>query len=279
MIAKRLPIICFILCPLLSAQTTTSDFATEQLFQIASKEEQIYKKIAEDPDFYTEDDLDRRINDLVQAYRTYLTDHPKDVNALILYGKLLRRVELYEEAFNAFLKADSLDPTIPVVKQQIGTYLAEQGKGKAALPFYLNAIDLEPETAVYHFALGQLLYKYKDDFLKEGLFTEAALEREGMQAFRQACRLDPENFDFNMRLGEAYYDMRSPDWHTALTHWDAMLEKFGQSGLRQEILNLHKANVLAQLGRYTEARQLAESVKEPNLQFSKQKVLDAISLH
>ena len=36
------------------------------------------------------DDLDRRINELIQSYRTYLLDQPDDVSAYILYGKLLR---------------------------------------------------------------------------------------------------------------------------------------------------------------------------------------------
>jgi len=260
-------------------QSEKTDFASDRLFQITSREEQIYKKIAEDPNFYSADDLDRRINELVQSYRTYLTEHPDDVNALILYGKLLRRVELNEEAFNAFLKADSLDPKIAVVKQQIGTHLAEQGKGKAALPFYFSAVELEPETAVYHFALGQLLYAFRSEYLEDHLFTSDALERETLKAFRKAVSLEPDNFDFQMRLGEAYYDMASPDWKTALLHWNQMKKDFGDEQLRVEIIDLHRANVLAKLGRYSEAKELAEAITEPNLQFSKQQVLDAIALH
>ena len=131
-----------------------SDLASKRLLNIAEKETQIYQKIAENPEFYSEGDLDRRINELVQSYRTYLLDQPDDVSAYILYGKLLRRVQENEQAFLAFLKADELDPEIAVVKQQIGNHLAEEGKGKAALTFYLQAVELEPETAVYHFALG-----------------------------------------------------------------------------------------------------------------------------
>ena len=39
-----------------------SDLASKRLLNIAEKETQIYQKIAEDPEFYNEDDLDRRIN-------------------------------------------------------------------------------------------------------------------------------------------------------------------------------------------------------------------------
>ncbi|MGJ8640994.1 MAG: tetratricopeptide repeat protein [Opitutaceae bacterium] len=252
-----------------------SNFATDRLLKITQREESIYKKIAEDPEFYTESDLQRRIEELVQSYRTYLTDNPNDVDALILYGKLLRRVDQTNQAFTAFLKADELDPEIAVVKQQIGTHLAEQGKGKAALTFYLAAVELEPETALYHFSLGQLLYQFRDEFLEEGIFTRDAIDRETVKAFRTAVKLEPENFDFQMRLGEAYYDQSSPDWKSAHLHWN-QLRKTLEGGLRGEIVDLHRARVLGKLGRIEEAKEICLTIQLPNLQFSRQRVIDEI---
>ncbi|WP_269522826.1 tetratricopeptide repeat protein [Coraliomargarita parva] len=272
---SRFSILLICLTPLAAAQT---DFASERLLGIANKEEKIYKKIAEDPEFYSATDLDRHIQELVDAYRSYLADNPDDPSAYILYGKLLRRLDENEQAFESFLKADELDPNIAVVKQQIGTHLAEQGKGKAALTFYLRAVDLEPETAVYHFALGQLLYRFRDDFLKENIFTRDALDREMLRAFRQAAVLEPENFDFQMRLGEAYYDLASPDWKAALLHWKK-LAKTADSDLRLEIIHLHQARTLGKLGRYEEAQELADTVQTPGLQYSKNVVLDEIRQH
>lgn len=258
--------------------TGQTDFATEQLLSIATTEEEIYKKIVEDPDFYNDVDLERRINELVQSYRAYLIDNPKDVNALILYGKLLRRVGERDQAFTAFLKADELDPEIAVVKQQIGTHLAEEGRGKAALPFYLQATDFEPDVAIYHFGLGQLLYRYRDEFISERLFTRDALDREMMKAFRKAASLEPDNFDFQMRLGEAYYDQNSPDWKSALLHWKKMRDNLDE-GIDFEIINLHYARVLGKLGRAQEAREICQTVVHPKLQKSKQQVLSEITLH
>lgn len=256
----------------------TADLASKQLLAIAEKEASIYRKIAEDPDFYSERDLDRRINELVQSYRSYLADKPKDVSAYVLYGKLLRRLGEYEQAFVAFLKADELDPEIAVVKQQIGNHLAEDGKSKAALTFYLNAINLEPETAVYHFTLGQLLHDFRSEFIEDGVFTREALEREMLKAFRQAAELDPDNFDFQMRLGEAYYDLSSPDWRAALVHW-RRLRSESTTSVQAEIIDLHQARVLGELGRFDEADKLASGVKNPALQKSKQQILDEIAQH
>lgn len=255
-----------------------SDLASNRLLAIAEKEASIYKKIAEDPEFYSADDLDRRINELVQSYRTYLVDQPDDVSAYILYGKLLRRVEENEQAFLAFLKADELNPEIAVVKQQIGNHLAEEGKGKAALTFYLRAVELEPETAVYHLALGQLILDFRQDFIQDGIFTRDALEREMLKAFRKAALLEPDNFDYQMRLGEAYYDLISPDWKSALIHWNK-LRKQTVTRLQIEILDLHRARVLGKLGRAEEARTLLSQVLTPALQNSRKQVLDEISVH
>jgi len=255
-----------------------SDLASTRLLAIAEKEAKIYQKIAEDPEFYSEDDLDRRINELVQSYRTYLVDQPDDASAYILYGKLLRRVQEHEQAFLAFLKADELDPEIAVVKQQIANHLAEEGKGKSALTFYLRAIDLEPETAIYHFGLGQLIYDFRAEFIEGGIFTQDALEREMLKAFRKAATLEPENFDYQMRLGEAYYDLTSPDWKSALIHWK-QVRKQASTPLQVEILDLHRARVLGKLGRAEEAQTLLDQVLNPALQNSKQQVLDEIAMH
>ena len=258
--------------------STGSDLASQRLLSIADKEAGIYKKIAEDPAFYSNDDLDRRINELLQSYRTYLLDQPSDVSAYILYGKLLRRVRENEQAFNAFLKADELDPQIAVVKQQIGNHLAEEGKGKAALSFYLQAVDLEPSIPIYHFSLGQLIHEFRSEFIKSGIFTRDALEREMLKAFGKAVELEPDNFDYQMRLGESYYDLASPDWKSALIHWNR-LRQSTTTLLQKEILDLHSARALGKLGRTDEAKALLVQVQTAALQGSKKQVIDEITQH
>lgn len=275
---RRLFLAVVLVCGTAPAIAAESGFADKRLAEIALKEERIYKKIAEDPEFYSADDIDRHISDLIASYSTYLLDYPKDVNALILYGKLLRRVQNYDEAFSAFLKADEIDPNLAVVKQQIGTHLAEAGKPKAALPFYLRAVELEPETALYHFALGELLNEFRNTYIEEKIFTRDALEREMLKAFKKAVDLNPEAFNLQMRLGEAYYDLSSPDWKSALLHWDKMRKETGNE-LQAEILDLHRARVMGKLGRTNQAIELAENVQTPSLQRSKQQVLDEIAQH
>ena len=250
-----------------------SEANTQRLFEIAAKEEAIYKQIAEDPDFYSDADIERRIFELIEAYQNYLENTSDDVEALILYGKLLRRAGEVEAAFQVFLRADQLDPQIAVVKQQIGTYLAEKGKSKAALLYYQQAVEYEPDSAVYNFSLGQLLYRFCDEFVNAEIYTRDAIDRAMIKAFSNAVLLHPESFDYYIRLGAAYNDQASPDWEAALRHWQKPNQTFKES-YQIEIIHLHAARVLGKLGRHEEARKLAESVNHSALQKSKQEVLD-----
>jgi hypothetical protein len=99
-----------------------------------------------------------------------------------------------------------------------------------------------------------------------------------LKAFNKAVALEPNAFDLKMRLGEAYYDLSSPDWKSALLHWNKM-RKEAKNELQAEILDLHRARVMAKLGRSGEAITLAQKVQTPGLQRSKQQVLDEIARH
>ncbi len=279
-LAKTIILIFLASTQLTSAQNDHSDFATKRLSEITARETELYRKIETDPEFYSKSDLERKVNDLIDAYRSYLSDHSEDTSALILYGKLLRRVGEDKQAFKAFLKADELDPKIAVVKQQIGTYLAEAGKATAAFPFYLQAIELQPNVAIYHFGLGELLNSFRSDFVENQIFTDAALDREMLNAFRKAANLASANFDLQMRAGEAYYDLVNLEWESALLYWKE-LRKTQTDDLRLEIVALHQALVLTKLLRFKDASKMLEQIKLPALEASKadvqQKIKEALN--
>ena len=257
---------------------TRSDLDSQQIYRISQREQSIYKQLENQPEFFTTEELEHRLGEIILAYGNYLSDNPDDVEALILYGKLLRRLGENERAFKVFLRADELDPAIAVVKQQIGNYLAETGNGKAALTFYLNAVDLEPEIPEYNYALGELLHGFREEFLSDQLFTRDALDREMLKAFRIAARLKPDNFDLQMRLGETYYDLANPDWKAALLHWEKLRKATSDyNELRCQILDLHRARVLVQLGRSAEAGELVSEIEFPVLQPAREQILEEIT--
>ncbi len=212
-----------------------------------------------------EADFSRRAAAISSEYDRLLAANPDDITLLILYGKFLRRMGSDEDAHRLFVHANRIDGKLAVVKQQIGSHLAEQGQYAQALAFYLTAVQLEPQTGAYHFGVGQLLFAYREAFIEDGAFTREGLDRQMLQAFSEALRLEPDNKDFRFRLGEAYYDVEKPDWEAALALWKSF-ESRELTDLERDAVRLHKARVLVEMGRKDEAASLITQPVVPSLE-------------
>jgi len=190
--------------------------ADKQLEDLHTKEITTFLQLTVTAEDYDEEEKERLLEDLIREYDRYISRNPEYALGYVFYGKFLRRVNESREANRMFMKANELDPNIPSVKQQIGNFLAEEGAFEFALPYFLAAIELSPDTAVYHYQLGELLYTFKGAYIADKIFTLKTLEIQMMDAFKQAAILEPENRDFQYRYTEAFYDIDSPNWTLAL---------------------------------------------------------------
>jgi tetratricopeptide (TPR) repeat protein len=202
------------------------------------------------------------IND---EYRKYLGDHQNDVNALVLYGKFLRQVGERERANLAFTAAYQIDPKLAVVSQQLGNYLAEEGRYASALDDLKRAAALAPTEPLYHYQIGELLSVYYDYFIKDKIYEQAAINEAMAAEFARAAELNPQEPGFAWRYAECFYDMENPDWKAALAAWDA-LAKVVTAPAELEVIRLHRARVLLELGRRDEARPLLDQPVRPALE-------------
>src|SRR5206468_7516084 len=143
-------------------------------------------------------------------YESLLRENPKFAAAYADYGYLLRKVGMRKESASMLLKANQLDPDIPMVKNQLGNYLAEDGKPLEAAPYFLAAIKLAPNEPLYHYQLGTLLVEGRDVFIRSGEWTRAALDHAMHEAFRRAAELAPDRFEFAYRYAESFADMENP---------------------------------------------------------------------
>ncbi|MGJ3244025.1 MAG: tetratricopeptide repeat protein [Opitutales bacterium] len=251
------------------AGTTLAD---KRLAEIQAEQQALAEAYARDANQFDATEWQRRLRQLADRYDAYLAENPEDTTALILYGKFLRSVDATEQAVEVFLRVDQIDPDIAVVKQQIGNYLAENGRYMAALTYFLRALELDPEVARYHFQVGELLFRYREEFLLDGLYSRSDLDAAMLDAFRQAYQFEPDNTGFALRLGEAFYDIRDPDWAAARTHWETVLAQVDEP-LTRDACRLHLARVLGKLGQLDKARELAETVTAPALQHSRNALL------
>lgn len=212
---------------------------------------------------------------VMNAYENVIRAAPKFADAYAAYGLLLSRTGNRENAVRAFLKANELDPNIPMVKNQIGNYLIEEGRYSDALGYYLAAIKLKPDEPLYHYQLGSVMREYRKFLVADGLYSSGKIDELMQSAFREAARLAPDNWGYIYRFAESYYDLETPKWEEALAEW-TRLEEIAKPGVEEQTIRLHQANVLARLDRRDEARQIVDSIVEPSLARAKAEVLERI---
>ncbi|HTZ20353.1 MAG TPA: hypothetical protein VMC06_05680, partial [Opitutaceae bacterium] len=221
---------------------------------------------------FDEQNLRGKMQDLVFDYEDYLKKYPNLAAGYAAYGVLLGKIDMRRQSAAMLLKANQLDSSLPIVKNQLGNYLAEEGKPLEAVNYFLAAIKLDPNEPLYHYQLGTLLTEARDDFLKSGEWPRPALDRAMHEAFRRAAELAPDRIEFTYRYGESFYDLEKPDWDAALKYWGALEERL-KPGIEQETVRLHAANILIKQGKFDLARTLLATVTAAPLARQKEKLV------
>ena len=221
---------------------------------------------------FDEQNLRAKMQDLCFDYEDYLKKYPDLAAGYAAYGVLLGKIDMRRQSTAMLLKANQLDPNLPLVKNQLGNYVAEEGKPLEAAGYFLAAIKLDPNEPLYHYQLGTLLTEARDDFLKSGNWQRPALDRAMHEAFRRAAELAPNRIEFTYRYGESFYDLEKPDWDGALKYWGALEERL-KPGIEQETVRLHAANILIKQGKFDLARALLVTVTAAPLAKQKEKLV------
>ena len=195
-----------------------------------------------------QEDVERirpRLQNLVFDWEAYLRDYPEKTEGLIGYSMLLGNPLLDERhrAKALLLKANMLDANLPIVKNQLGKYLAEEGLPLQALPYFVAAADLVPDEPLYHYQIGQLLGGARQAFLESPEWSVEAIDKAMQDALAEAVRLDPESISYAYRYAESFYDLENPPWDDAMAAWRE-LEQRSESPVEQQMMRLHQANVL-----------------------------------
>jgi tetratricopeptide (TPR) repeat protein len=221
---------------------------------------------------FDQENFKSQLQQLSDAYSMLLRDHPDFAEAHVDYGQMLWKIDMRQEAVVQLLQANDLEKDIPLVKNLLGNYLAEDGRPIEALPYFMAAIQLAPREPLYHYNLGLLLSSARDDFLKGDHWTRAALDHSMLEAFRRAAELAPDRLEYTYRYAKAFYDLETPDWENALKAWRA-LEPRAKPGLQLQLIRLQEANILLKQKKPDDARALLDAITEPKLADEKQKLV------
>jgi tetratricopeptide (TPR) repeat protein len=246
--------------------------AERSLKKIVERQKEVFAEAAKQGEALDEGSFRQHVQSITHDYELLLRNNPSFAAGYAAYGYLLAKVDMRKEATSMLLKANQLDPDIPLVKNQLGNMLAEDGKPLQAAPYFIAAVKLEPNEPLYHYQLGTLLVEARADFLKTGEWTREALDSAMHHAFKRAAELAPERFEFAYRYAESFYDLEKPDWEVALKAWSALEEK-APTQIERQTMRLHAANICLKTGKGDHARALLETVDEPKLQGQKQKLV------
>jgi tetratricopeptide (TPR) repeat protein len=250
----------------------TVNMAERSLKKIVETQREVFAEAAKQGDKLDEGSFRQQVQSITHDYELLLRNNPQFAAGYAAYGYLLTKIDMRKEAMAILLKADQLDPEIPLVKNQLGTLIAEDGRPLQAVGYFLAAVKLEPKEPLYHYQLGTLLAEAREDFLKTGEWKREALDGAMHNAFKLAAELAPDRFEFAYRYAESFYDLEKPDWAAALKAWSDLEEK-APTAIERQTMRLHAANICLKQGRKDHAKALLETVTEPKLQGQKQRLL------
>ena len=251
-------------------------FSEQILGRILDREERFFAK--DSVHEKNEKEMTRQAQEIVANYENYIAQNPKDTNALILFGKFLRKVGQEEHATEFFLEADKINPKLAVVKQQLANYLIEKNMPIDAFPLLVLTIELDPKEAIYHFHLGNFLFLFQEDLIKEKILTKSAVQSFMHRSFKEAKNLKPHNLEFQLRYAQSFFDFTDSNKTEALLVWKHIEHAFPEcTVLEKDYFRLCQARVLLELNFRKDASALIHSVTSKSLRKTKDQMLMQIN--
>ncbi len=256
-------------------ETETRSMAQVMLEQLNKEEQEAYDEYSR---ALTKEDVARvqtRLGEIVNAYDRLIAAAPDYVPAYVSYGLMLNRVGERIASNAMFLKADQLDPNIAVVKNQLGNYMAEEGEFNEALGFYLMATELAPEEPLYHHQIGNLMHGYRKLFVATKMYDNKSIDLLMQENFRKSVERAPKSWEYRLRYAQSFFDVTRPDWEDALEQWQILVE-LAPGEFEKQMAQLYMAKTRYEMEHHTAARKILKKIDHPNLDRSKQELIELL---
>ena len=167
----------------------SESLATRTLKDITLRQKSLLADAAKSGEQLDTEAFRSQVENICHDYEALLRSNPNFAEGYADYGYLLSKVGMRKESIAILLKANSLDPDIPLVKNQIGNYLAEEGKPLEAVNYFLSAIKLEPKSSPsITTSWGRCFTKRATIFLRSGEWKREPLEHAMHEALQTGVR-------------------------------------------------------------------------------------------
>jgi tetratricopeptide (TPR) repeat protein len=179
--------------------------------------------------------------------------YPTNADAYLAYGSFLNDLGDEDGASVQYEKSRELNPTNPAAWNNLANYYGENGPLTNAFIYYARAIELNSNEPVYYQNLATTVYLYRKDAEQYYHITEPRVFDKALALYRQAVRLDPDNFDLMTDYAESYYGIRPIPIDDALMAWTNAL-KIAHNETEREAVYIHLARIKIAGGRFAEAQ-------------------------
>ena len=280
------------------------------LLSIIEKQEALFSEYLANPPEVTEDAFTERVSALLSDYKEYVKKYKEDVLGHILFGKLLTEINQVDEAYAIFLKADSINPKIAVVKESLANYYAGKAMYQESIDYFFAALELKPRNArinfglakvlgkkgdvkqsqfyfkkairlipdkgEYYFAYGEFLLANREDLILEGIFDRRTWDQELLASFYEASRLTPSNIYYSKKYAMSLMEVSSIEWEGVFAEWDGIEKRSNEQSEIQEA-RYFKSLALFRLKDFAKAKDLLDTIRLPSLWISKKELMDDIA--
>ncbi len=195
----------------------------------------------------------KRFESVRLAYEGFIKRHPDHARARIAYASFLGDIGDEEGQRDQLEKARELDPAEPAIWNNLANYYGHRGPVNKAFDYYAKAIELDPKQSVYYFNLATTVYLFRKDAREFYQINEQQVFDKAMKLYREALKLDPNNFPLASDLAQSYYGIKPWRFEDALQAWTNALH-IAHDDIEREGVYIHFARINFLAGRFDEAR-------------------------
>jgi tetratricopeptide (TPR) repeat protein len=207
--------------------------------------------------------IQQRLDGIKREYEDFIQRHPRHVNVRLAFGSFLNDNRDDEGAFTQWEAARQLAPANPAAWNNLGKYYVEHDQVTNAFAYYGKAIDLNPSQAVYYHNLAAAVYLFRSAAREYYHLDEPQVFDKAQALYRQALKLDPDNFVLFTDYAQSFYGANPPRWKDGLAAWTEAL-KLAHDDVEREGVCLQMAHIHLELGQYDQARSNLDLVTNAN---------------
>lgn len=175
----------------------------------------------------------------IDAFKKTIRIKPDFIYAYESLGVLYGLLERYEEATDILKQELMIDPNRESAYFWLGKNYHLAKKYNEAISAYKKALQINPDYADAQFELGRSYLSFaqfepgRSYSALSGLILSLDLYKEGIEAMKQAIRINPDNAEYHYALGLSYLNIRD---------YDKSAESFRQAiRLKPDYIDAHYA--------------------------------------